>query len=169
MRITNLATFFMAFSLLACTSEPQHPVEKIADRYYETYNRRENIDDLLAFYSDSLVLEDMITGDVIRGKEELRQFFDWPNEQFKLVTSNTLIVTDRVIGEDQVAYSGYFEPFMWGELRFESMHFTMLLTFDEAGKIIHDKDWINYPNNLLNYEQRKNSNARLPSNQVGKP
>ena len=163
-RLNWLVTSITIFMLASCTQPSDHKLEPIMAAYYETYNKRENIDDLIAFYADSLVLEDMITGDVKRGKEELRTFFDWPNPNFKLTTDNTLMVTETIIGNDNAAISGYFEPFEWGEYRFEAMHFTMVFRFDEAGKIIHHKDWINYPNNLLDYANRKNSNDRLSSN-----
>ncbi len=144
-----------------CSDASEISLEAITEDYYQTYNQRQDIEDLLAFYSDSLVLEDMITGDVIRGKEELKKFFDWSNPNFKLVNANTLIITGKVVGQHQVVVSGHYEPFMWGTSQFEAMHFTTILTFGLSGKITHHKDWINYPNNLLNYEKRKNANDRI--------
>ena len=38
------------------------------------------------------------------------------------------------------------------------MHFMSMLEFNKAGKIIKQKDWINYPQNLIDYNNRKNSN-----------
>ncbi len=38
------------------------------------------------------------------------------------------------------------------------MHFTTLLTVNEAGQIIRQVDWINYPASLVNYNERNNSN-----------
>ena len=35
------------------------------------------------------------------------------------------------------------------------------LSFTEQGQIMHQVDWINYPGNLLNYNNRKNANDWL--------
>ncbi len=54
---------------------------------------------------------------------------------------------------------GYFKGFSWNGNEFNPMHFITLLTFSESGKITYQVDWINYPSELLNYQNRKDSNS----------
>ncbi|MGH1366338.1 MAG: hypothetical protein ACRBF0_22450 [Calditrichia bacterium] len=94
-------------------------------------------------------------------KAALAEFFNWDNPGFKKIEVQALIITEQIIDGKKVTTKGYFTPFKWGEARFETMHFTTLLTFNEQGKIIKQVDWINYPTTLLDYNKRKNSNEDI--------
>ena len=85
-------------------------------------------------------------------------FLDWENTKFKILDGNSLIIIEKIIKENKAIVSGYFTKFQWGEHEFESMHFTTILTFNDSDKIIKQVDWINYPTDLVNYNERKNSN-----------
>ena len=147
----------------AC-KEDKPALESIFQDYYQTYKERKDFNAFLSFYDDSVILEDIISGDSINGKAALRRFFDWDNPNFTCLDSNILVINERVITDNTTVAKGYFSPFRWGELEFEAMHFTTILTFNTAGKIIKQVDWINYPSSLLNYDNRKDSNRWLPPN-----
>lgn len=139
-------------------------VESLVKEYYEVFNERKNIEEFLSFYADSIVLEDLVNGDRVVGKAALRNFYDWENSNYKSLDENSLEVFEQIVQEKQAVVKGYFTPFEWEGMVFEAMHFTTILTFDAAGKIIRQVDWINYPSSLVDYNQRKNSNDWLPSN-----
>ncbi|MEX0361811.1 MAG: nuclear transport factor 2 family protein, partial [Allomuricauda sp.] len=129
--------------------------------FFKVFNKRQDFERFLDFYDDTVVLEDIINGDRIEGKQALRSFFDWSNPDFELLEESSLVVNEITVDDNRVVVSGYFTPFKWGDTEFEAMHFTTLLTLNESGKIIKQVDWINYPSNLVNYNTRKNSNTWL--------
>ena len=142
----------------ACSTDKSNKIENTVKAYYQVYSERQDFEKFLDFYDDDMILEDMISGDRMIGKEAFRNFFDWGNSNFELLGDSCLIVKEQVIHDNQSITTGYFTPFKWGEYECEPMHFTTILTFNEAGKIIKHVDWINYPSSLIDYDKRKNSN-----------
>ncbi|WP_422351465.1 nuclear transport factor 2 family protein [Flagellimonas sp.] len=147
--------------LSSCQTEEPNPNKEIVAEFFKVFNKRQDFERFLDFYNDTAVLEDIINGDRIEGKQALRSFFDWSNPDFELVEESSLVVKEITVDDNRVVVSGYFTPFKWGDTEFEAMHFTTLLTLNESGKIIKQVDWINYPSNLVNYNTRKNSNTWL--------
>lgn len=112
----------------------------------------------LEFYADRVVLEDVINGDRLAGKQALEKFFNWSHPDFQLLAKDALVVEDIFIAENTAIVNGYFNRFKWGGSEFEAMYFTTQLTFDTDRKIVRQVDWINYPASLVDYPNRKNSN-----------
>lgn len=144
---------------ISCTRTGDPDIPKITSQYYQTYSERTDFDKFLHFYADTMILEDMIMGERIEGKQSFARFLDWENQLFSLKDSAALVVTDQVFKENKAVTRGYFTPFSWAGTDVEAMHFTTILEFNEAGKIIKHTDWINYPAYLIDYDKRKNSNA----------
>ncbi len=149
----------------ACQNQPQtsnlRDIKEIAQAYYKVYQDRSDFEAFLDFYEEDLVLEDMVMGEKIFGKQSFAEFFAWENPEFKKLDSLTLVLEEQYVVGNTVISQGYFNPFQWGDAQFEAMQFTTILSFNAQGKIIKQVDWINYPNNLLDYSQRKNSNHCL--------
>ena len=156
-RFTLFIPLGVIFFLTACSS-PKNNLHHIVKEYYATYQSRSDFDKFLDFYDDNMILEDIINGDKINGKAALKIFFDWKNPSYKKLNEHTLIISEQIIEKNKAVTSGYFTAFEWGGQKFEEMHFTTILIFNEKGKIIKHTDWINYPNSLINYNERKNSN-----------
>lgn len=133
----------------------------IINEYYQTYQERKDFDKFLSFYDQNIILEDVISGDRIEGIEAFKQLFDWNNPNFVLTDSVALVVTNQIINKNIVSTQGYFTPFSWSGTLTEAMHFSTILKFNDKGKIIKQTDWINYPNTLIDYRNRKNSNDWL--------
>jgi uncharacterized protein YutD len=150
--------FLFSSTLYCCTPRSEVNIKGITTEFYEIYKDRKNSKRFLEFYSDSIVLEDIVNGDRILGKQSLEKFFDWSNKDFQLVEEKALAVKDIFVAGHVAVVYGYFTPFKWGETEFEAMHFTTQLDFDKEGKIVKQVDWINYPSTLLDYSKRKNSN-----------
>ena len=142
----------------ACTLEIDNSTERIVTEYYEVYNKRRDINRFIDFYADDILFEDIINGDRIEGKNNLKLFFDWNDSDFKKLDSNNLIIIETIINGDKAVIKGYFTKFRWGEMEFGPMHFTTILTLNDSRKIIKQVDWINYPSNLVDYNTRKDSN-----------
>lgn len=144
--------------ILGCDQPGKVDLMEITTRYHQTYAERSDFQKFLSFYADTMVLEDIVFGERIEGREELARFFDWENPGFSLRDSVAIVVADQIIEGEKAVIQGYFTPFTWDGMDVEAMHFTTILEFNEAGKIIKHIDWINYPAYLIDYEKRKNSN-----------
>lgn len=150
--------FTILLTLAACQPTQNIDIQKLASSYYQQYQLRNDFQKFLAYYDQNVILLDMISGDRIVGIAQLEEFLDWENPNFKKLETKTLIIEEQIIEGQTVVTSGYFTPFEWGAYKFPSMYFTFILTFNDQGKIVKQRDWINYPNELLNYAKRKNSN-----------
>ena len=94
----------------------------------------------------------------MEGRKAFAEFFNWPDKRFEKLSTETFVVQSTVIENNKAVIQGYFTPFRWDGKEVESMQFTTLLYFDQNAKIIRHVDWINYPNQLIDYENRMNSN-----------
>lgn len=135
-------------------------IKDLAADFFDTYNERRHFEKFLSFYSDDIILEDMINGDRIIGKVELRKFFNWDTPNFKPLDSlnRYIIIENLSITENQITAKGYFPPFQWFDSTYQAIQYTTLLFLNNEKKIIRQVDWINYPQGLVDYETRKNSN-----------
>lgn len=159
----NSRTLLLYLFLTACLSSCQQEkstlkVEQITQDFLKLYADHNDFDQFINYYADSTVLEDMINGDRIEGKESLKGFLDWNNPNFKRKSPKVLVVQELIIEGQKVVVKGYYTPFEWQSIAFEAMQFTTILTFNDDGKIIKHVDWINYPASLVDYQNRKNSN-----------
>lgn len=155
-QLKYIAVSLLLLLLVACSE--QSALNETIKAYYEHYNERTNYEGFMDFYTDSVILEDMVSGEQIKGIKALQAFLDWTNPEYSKLDQNTLIIEEQIIENNRVVTQGYFTPFKWGDTTFEAMQFTSILTFNKDGKIVKQVDWINYPNNLLNYDKRLNSN-----------
>ena len=157
--IIVITALFVGTCTLSCSTEVKPDIPSIAAEYYKTYQQRADFERFLRFYDEDMVLEDIVFGERIEGKRGFAEFFDWDNPLFSKKDSVALVIEKQVIQGFEVVTQGYFTPFKWGDTEVGNMYFTTLLTFNKEGKIIRHVDWINYPNNLINYDKRKDSNA----------
>jgi len=86
----------LLFGLLfnACSIDKDSAIERIVDDYYKIYNKRQDIDKFIGFYDNDILLEDIINGDRIEGKSDLKIFLNWGNLNFKILESNSLKITE---------------------------------------------------------------------------
>lgn len=142
--------------MTGCTSPDQ--TELIAREYFETYAQRTDFNKFINFYDQEVELRDIVNGDEIKGRQNLASFFNWAHPDLKMIHDRALVLEDLIIAENKAIGKGHFTEFKWGESTFGPMHFTMILIFNEQGKITRQTDWINYPITLIDYTKRKDSN-----------
>jgi len=145
-------------------NDQKNAVTSAVEAYKNTYSERKDFQKFLSFYDKEIVLEDMIGGFRIEGKEAFKEFFNWEDPRFKMKDDVALVIHDQVMEGKKVMLTGHFTPFIWDGEDIESMQFTTQLDFNDNGKIIRHVDWINYPDNLLPTSARKNSNEWIPMN-----
>ena len=128
----------------ATTEQSSSALTDKAEAFFDVYAKREDIDTLLAFYADEIVLHDMVYGDEIIGKAAVKGFLRWQDPAVELNYEKSLVVTAQVIDGNHVITRGYFLPFKYHGQSLGPWHFVIWHTFDQHGKIIEQTDWINY-------------------------
>ena len=154
----KLFLLLIVFLILSSCKDERIPVQKKVDEFILLYQERTDFEQFLELYDQDMVLEDMITGHRMEGSENFKEFFNWPDQRFKKLSPKTIIVKSSVIEGNNAVISGHFTPFEWDGQQVEAMQFTTILEFNDQGKIIRHVDWINYPNNLIDYSKRANAN-----------
>ena len=157
--------FFLVliFGLHGCSKDDSKgSLRPIVEEYFETYKARKDFTKFLSFYDEQIVLEDIINGDRIVGKRNVKAFLNWDNDKFKLIDSVALKLDYLVVDQNKAVAKGHFRPFQWGEVTVGAMHFTTILTFNEANKIITQVDWINYPYKMTDEQNKGGSNNWIP-------
>ena len=148
---------FLAIALGSCEVEPNKVQQKV-DEFIRLYEARSDFDSFLGLYDQDMVLEDMITGYRVEGINDFKDFFNWPDERFKKLNANTIIVNSTMVDGNSAVIEGHFTPFEWDGQQVEAMQFITMLEFNDHAKITRHVDWINYPNYLIDYAKRGNSN-----------
>ena len=127
-------------------------------KFVSLYEAREDFDGFMRLYAEDAVLEDIIMGFRRKGKDSIRAFLSWDYEGFQKIGNKVMEVETMLVQGGQAVISGYFTPFMWEGKRYEAMQFTTILTFDSTGGIIRHVDWINYSQDLLPCDKRRDAN-----------
>ena len=153
----NISYLLLGLVCYACTT-PTSTIQPQVDTFIRLYEERADFDAFLALYDEDMVLEDIITGYRLEGREQFAEFFNWPDERFQKRAEKTFIIEHTIVEGNRATVKGYFTPFIWDGKEVEAMQFVTILTFNDAGKIIKHVDWVNYPNDLIDYAKRGNAN-----------
>ena len=157
MKLKISLLLLIILTLSSCENNAD-PVKEKVDEFVRLYQERNDFEKFLELYDQDMVLEDMITGYRMEGIERFKEFFNWPDQRFKKLSPKTIIVNSSVIEGNKAVITGHFTPFEWDGLRVEAMQFTTILEFNDEARIVRHVDWINYPNNLIDYSKRGNAN-----------
>ena len=147
--------FFIGFLLLlvlSCQNNTDNSLAGIVEDYLQTYQERNDWEKMLAFYSDSIHLEDINLELEFNGKEAFRAFYDWPNPSFQKTSPDqkTFQIEEVTIAGQTAVIRGRLAPFYWeGELQNWPGLFTIWLTFNEDQQIIRQYDFFKYPKSFL--------------------
>lgn len=155
---SHYTLFLLVILCIGCTTSSSENLSDVAERYYQTYAERSDFDTFLTFYDSTVVFEDIVSGVSLDGVSELKEFFNWENPDLQLIDTVSLVVEELYTDDNTIISKGFFTPYRWYDTVYEAMHFTTVLTLNEKGKIVKQVDWINYPNSLLDYQNRANSN-----------
>ncbi|MBQ4837383.1 nuclear transport factor 2 family protein [Pseudoalteromonas luteoviolacea] len=137
--------------LVGCTStktkDSELSLNEVVENYIKVYQARSDFERFLAFYSDDVVLEDMLYGYKTTTKQQLGDFFNWNAEQVHVLDSNkTFSVEQTIISQEQgtAVLRGTFNLFSYNGQQLGPWRFTTVLKFNDAGLIYYQQDWINY-------------------------
>lgn len=125
--------------------QPQLDIAYIAKDYFDVYAQRRDFSRLMDFYADNAVLEDIVYGNHLKNKQEIKAFLNWPGGEFKVLDNKqALTITNQVIQGHSVVTRGHFNTFEFNGNKMGPWRFVIWLDFDQHGRIIRHQDWINY-------------------------
>ncbi len=144
-RLFLLTTIFVICNGCSSINQKNNNLAQVVDNYYSVYSQRNDFERLMAFYAENAKFEDIIYGNNLQNKTEIRNFLAWDKGEFKLLSGEaTLAVTKQVIGENTVMTEGYFHKFSYNGQKLGPWLFVIVHEFDANYKIIKQTDWINY-------------------------
>ncbi|MEO0367393.1 MAG: nuclear transport factor 2 family protein [Pseudomonadota bacterium] len=155
-----LAICTTIFLLYGCstTTNPQKAkivsadVRERAEKWLAIYAERSDWEALLDCYANDVKFEDQRIRLKLEGKLAFADFYDWPNELFRLADPEkpALVVHELVVDGTSAVARGRFLPFYWGEELFDvSDEFVFWLEFNQQGKISIQRDYIPYPKRFI--------------------
>ena len=127
-------------------------IRERAQSWLAIYAERSDWEALLDCYAEDMKFEDQRVRMELDGKQAFADFYDWPDERFRLADPEkpALVVHQLVVEGRSAVVRGRFLPFYWGEELFDvSDDFVFWLEFDEQGKIVFQRDYIPYPKEFL--------------------
>lgn len=137
-------------SLPASRREPAKPDTRArAEAYFEICAQRSDFAAFIDFFAEDAIVEDIVNGDLIEGREAISQFFNWSNPRLERLEDRALVVRSLVVDGDEAVARGHFTPFLYDGGSLGPWRFAIWLEFDPAGKIRRRTDFIHYPQELL--------------------
>ena len=171
----RLVTYgLLLFLLSACATYHKKKMhgpktEVSAQVFFKTYADRSDWEGFLSLYDEDMIFQDIILRKNLQGKEAFRAFYNWPDSLFSKHPDypKTLVLEELVANDGAAVGKGYFTPFYYAGVLYEDwehMRFTMILHFNEKGKITKHVDWVEYPPAFLKgIAERLLNSAKEPS------
>ncbi len=141
-----ILSFLIIFCLNGCVSTGQNiKLSQVVKEYFDTYSQRDDFDKFMTYYADNAHFKDIIYGNSLNGKAEIRNFLDWNKGDFKtLKGAKILTVTRHTFAKNTVITEGFFHLFSYDGQKLGPWLFVITLELDSDYKIIQQTDWINY-------------------------
>lgn len=150
-KIFSLLIVFIALLSYSENSYSQtsaQTIKELSKSYFAVYAERENWEAFLNFYDEDVYFEDVQFRLICNGLDTFSRFYDWPNLNYKKVDESKPIlqVNHLIVNDSVVIAQGFFDSFYWQDaLIMGPWEFTISLTFNKQGKIVKQRDFINYP------------------------
>ncbi len=115
---------------------------------FDTFKQRKDFERFLTFYDKNVQFEDVFYKVKLINKAQFRDFYDWQKGDFDRLSNQYILQLDTlaVDGNSAVA-QGTFLPFKFNTKKMGPWDFIIWLEFNEQGKVISQRDWINYSQN----------------------
>jgi len=160
MRLLLLTTVLVIFNSCSSTSK-NNDLAQVVEDYFSVYSQRNDFEKLMAFYANNAQLKDIVYGNSLKNKAEIKNFLAWDKGEFKVFSGKkVLTVTKQIVKENTAVTEGYFHKFSYDGQPLGPWLFVIVQEFDSNHKIVKQSDWINYtPRN--NFLGGKNMNEQL--------
>jgi hypothetical protein len=140
-----LILFGILLSGCATTQKNDHQLTQVVEDYFSVYSQRTDFERFMAFYADNAQFNDIIYGNSLKNKAEIKDFLAWGKGEFSILSGDrVLTVTKQVLGQNTAITEGYFHAFSYDGQKLGPWLFVIIQEFDATHKIIKQTDWINY-------------------------
>jgi len=159
----TVLTILIVFLLSGCASSSNNhnDLSEIVDEYFSVYSQRTDFERLMSFYDNNAQFEDIIYGNSLKNKEEIKEFLAWDRGEFKILSGDrALTVTKQIFEKKTVVTQGFFLEFSYDGQVLGPWLFVIVQEFNSQNKIIKQTDWINYTPRK-NFLGGKNMNNEL--------
>jgi len=159
----TVLTILIVFLLSGCASSSNNhnDLSEIVDEYFSVYSQRTDFERLMSFYDNNAQFEDVIYGNSLKNKEEIKGFLAWDRGEFKILSGDrALTVTKQIFEKKTVVTQGFFLEFSYDGQVLGPWLFVIVQEFNSQNKIIKQTDWINYTPRK-NFLGGKNMNNEL--------
>lgn len=145
MRIVLILLSVVLFAGCASVSKESSGLANVINDYFDTYDKRSDFEYLMSFYDEKATLQDIIYGNDIKGKKQIKNFLAWDQGEFSTLSQNgVLTITNQAIDNNIVITQGFFHAFTFNKQKLGPWRFVMIHEFNDEQKIIKQTDWINY-------------------------
>lgn len=143
--------------LMACSKENKQM--GLAERFFEIYSKRGEIDQMLSFYADDFQYENIgFESETDDPKFLYEKFYGWSDKAFQYESEKTVEVDEIVVGEKSIVAKGTTKNYTYNGKAVEGTRFVIWLELDESGKIVQQTDWFDYPmEEIIEAYQLKNA------------
>lgn len=145
MRIFTLALILLVLSACVPKNNNHNGLSEVAADYFRVYSQRKDIERLMSFYDNEAQFEDIIYGNRLKNKKEIKHFLAWGQGEFKVLSGElALTVTKQTVKKTSVVTQGFFHEFSYDSQKLGPWLFVIVQEFNAQNKIIKQTDWINY-------------------------
>lgn len=139
------ALFTALLTGCATTTSSNQQIAQTTKAFFEVYAKRRDFDQLMTFYADDAVLEDIVYGNDIKSKKAIGKFLNWSDSKYIMSgVGLSLVVQKQLVQGNKAVVEGYFSQFTYNDDTLGPWRFIIWLEFDDNGKINREVDWINY-------------------------
>ncbi|PKI16030.1 hypothetical protein CXF71_10255 [Colwellia sp. 12G3] len=145
MRNILIALIILLFSGCASKSINNNEMSQIVVDYFNVYSQRNDFNLLMSFYDDNAQFEDIIYGNSLKTKREIKEFLAWDKGEFTALSGGQILtITKQIQDGNTVVTQGFFHEFIFDGQRMGPWLFIIYQEFNSQNKIIKQTDWINY-------------------------
>lgn len=143
----SILTILIVFILSGCasTSNNHNALSEVVNDYFSVYSQRNDFERFMSFYDNNAQFEDIIYGNSLKNKKEIKSFLAWDRGEFKILSGERILtITKQVFGSETVVTQGFFHEFSYDGQLLGPWLFIIVQEFNSQNKIIKQTDWINY-------------------------
>jgi hypothetical protein len=166
MKFPTMRSILIIFTIIfisSCASKYRtiNELHQVVEDYFSVYSQRSDFNRLISFYDNNAQFEDIVYGNILKNKEEIKEFLAWNKGDFKALSGEKILtVTKQVIKGNTAVSQGFFHEFSYNGQKFGPWLFVIVQEFNYQHKIIKQTDWINYTPRK-NFLGGKNMNDEL--------
>lgn len=132
----------------SCTDTRKKEQEVLAQRFFDIYSQRKEIDKMESFYADKVTYENVSqsTGEnVVEPAYLMKNILGFQDKEMTYDQNKMIKVKEILTNDSVIVASGEFSSYTYNGNKYPPMQFTTWLYLDSKKRIKKQVDWFNYP------------------------